>query len=90
MHIISAKWWHKWCDYCQFDGDENLADAAVNPSQTINQFNIREEPRGCADGTTSKDKFKSKRVPKTARGSQRQLSKLFQSNPNNIEILKEI
>ena len=44
MNVISAKWWHKWCDYCQFDGDENLADAAVNPSSTIDQFNNRETP----------------------------------------------
>ena len=25
MNIISAQWWHKWCDYCQYAAaDDNI------------------------------------------------------------------
>lgn len=27
MNIISAKWWLNWCDYCQFDDDQDKVQA---------------------------------------------------------------
>ena len=29
MNIISAKWWHKWCDFCQFEDTEAVPERLI-------------------------------------------------------------
>ena len=29
MNVISAQWWHKWCDFCQFEEEETAQAQSI-------------------------------------------------------------